>query len=166
MIPLDAFRTAALADARAEADRVLGAARDEASAEVDAARRAAAAVRDHARDRGRRAARQQLRRRVAEGRQQARERVLNARRAVLEDLQTAVRERLDDQRRTDEYHQLRERLVRTARQQLGVAALVEEDGEVGGIVASVPGRRVDYRLPVLVACVVEDMAAALEELWR
>ena len=166
MIELTAFRDAVLGDARTAAAQLMAAAGEEADGWVHAARADAEEVRTRARQRGQAAARHQLQRRVAAGRQQAREQVLRARRDVVEALRSRALARVDEQRGSADYGQLRDRLEEIARQQLGAAAAIVEDPDSGGIVARSDGRQVDYRLPVLVDRVVAELGAELEELWR
>ncbi len=66
----------------------------------------------------------------------------------------------------DSGSQLIERLGALARSQLGPDAEVVVDPVRGGVVASAPGRRVDYTLPVLVERCVDRMGAEVDRLWR
>jgi V/A-type H+-transporting ATPase subunit E len=163
---LTVFRDAVLAEARRAADALLAETDVVVDAQLDAARTEAEQLRATARAHGREAAEHELRRRVAEARQEARGTVLRARRDVLDELRDRVVQQLLDCRGGADYEALCDRLGRAAREQLGADAAVDEDHAIGGVVGSAGGRRVDYRLPVLVDRALEDMAGTLEELWR
>lgn len=158
MTTLDAFRQATLDDATAAADRLVTTADHDATDTVRAAREAAERVRDRAREEGREAARRHHLRASAEVRRQAREQVLRAHRQVREELRERAIAALLRDRDGEPYRRLCARLTAAARRQLGSHARVDEDPERGGVVGRRDRRRVDYRLPVLVDAVMQDLA--------
>lgn len=163
---LDAFRRSVLTEAREDARRELDSADDEVRHHVTDAQAQAARLVDSARREGREAAELETRRRRSEARRGARERVLHARRDALEQLRRRVLELLLERRGSVAYRGLLDRLETTARNQLAGSVEIERTPDGGGLVAHVDGRRVDYRLPVLVDSALEGLGTQLEELWR
>lgn len=162
-VRLDAFRNAVLADARSEAERTFEAAARDAEATLAEARRRAEQLIEQARREGRDAAERETRRRRIDARRQARALVLRERRRALDRLRDTVLERLRD---GATYERLEAVLVQQAQRQLGANAKIERHGDAGGLVAYSDGRRVDYRLPVLVERAIDELGSRLEDLWR
>lgn len=112
------------------------------------------------------AAREAVRRRATATRR-AREIRLQAQRRQVEELQRRSREailRLHDDSR---YPELLDRLVRTARDQLGPDAEVELDPPgLGGVIGRKGRTSVDYTLPALVDRTIASLGDELEVLWR
>lgn len=161
---LDTFRDAVMREAREEAGRLLDAAERDARRVLDEARERADDLVERARREGREAAEREMRRRRAEAQREARTRVQEARRDAVDHLRRRGLELLRERRGTEEYAGLMERLGATARDQLGSGVRIETGDD--GLVASVDGRRVDYRLPALVDRLMEELGGELEELWR
>jgi len=90
-----------------------------------------------------------------------------AQRRQVEELQRRSREailRLHDDSR---YPELLDRLVRTARDQLGPDAEVELDPPgLGGVIGRKGRTSVDYTLPALVDRTIASLGDELEVLWR
>jgi vacuolar-type H+-ATPase subunit E/Vma4 len=162
---LDAFRRTILADAQQEARRCLDDAHAAAQRRLDDAQAGAAQVLEDARTEGREAAELEATRRRAEARRAAHEQVLRARRDALEHLRSRVLDGLVERRDDDAYRKLLDRLEAAATRQLGAGAEVDRSPAGGGLVARRAGRRVDYRLEVLVDDALTSMGAQLRELW-
>lgn len=165
-VRLHTFRAAILDEAREHARKETADAERAARQLMQDAQRQAEQRRERARRQGRQMAERKTRRRRVEARRHAREMRLRARRETLDQLRQRVLERLDEQRDTPAYRALLERWERLARRQLGDDAAIDTKLDVGGLVAHAGGRRVDYRLPVVVDRVLEDMGSELEELWQ
>jgi vacuolar-type H+-ATPase subunit E/Vma4 len=131
-----------VAAARAEADRVLAAARDAGAREGAAAAVSALVL----------------------ARSRARARELAARSELLDALRQEVAERLLAVRNDAGWADLQAALALRARALLGPDAAVTELPD-GGVVATVPGRRVDLSLTALADAAVGLSAAAVERLW-
>jgi vacuolar-type H+-ATPase subunit E/Vma4 len=162
---LDAFRRTILADAHKEARRRVGDAEEAAQRQVSDAQAAGARLLEEARAEGCEAAELEAARRRAEARRTAHQRVLRARRDALERLRRRVLDGLDEHRDDEAYDRLLDCLEAAARRQLGPGTDVDRAPAGGGLVAKQGGRRVDYRLPVLVDDELSAMGARLRELW-
>ncbi len=162
---LEPVRIALLADARAEAARIVESARDEADAIVEHARHEADEVVQQARRRADSTATAHAARALLRAARDAQSAVMHAREAVRRELvrrlELAVARMRDDAR----YPALLDRLEDVARGQLGQDALIERDPSDGGIVAVDGSRRVDYRLPALAERVLETFGDEEAALW-
>ncbi|MFJ3718499.1 hypothetical protein [Streptomyces sp. NPDC090057] len=164
--PVDALepvRAELLRTARAEAGAVLDRARAEAQETLRAARGAADRVLAAAREAGAAdgaAAAAGERTRAAEDAWAAE---LAARAEVYADLRAGVRAGL--RRALAEDAGARDRLVAVARGLLGAGARVT-DAEGGGVVAEVPGRRVDLSADTLADRALDRTGALAEQLWE
>lgn len=144
-----------VADARRVADERVAAAQEEADEAIDEVRRrveaTAAARAEQARERARRAAHAS---------------VLRAHDELRHELVERVRLAMGELRRDPRYPALLDRLERMARDQLGSGTEIERDPDPdGGVVGSVGGRRVDYRLPALADRAVAAIADEVVTLW-
>ncbi len=163
---LDALREALVTQARRESS-VLEAEAERAAAErIESARSQAGRLTEQAQADGREQTERAVRRRLSSARRQGREVVLRAHRDALDRLRDRVVERLRDAEHASGCSRLLADLADRARGQLGAGAKVEDDRAVGGFVARAGGRVVDYRLPEVVARVMEEMGDELEDLWR
>lgn len=162
---VDVFRESVLADARAEASRLLAEADDDSRRRIGDAEDRADELRRRARQQGRDAERRRLQQQQADERRRAREAVLRARQAARQRLRADVLERLAERRGEDDLAALTTRCVAAARRQLGDGAQVEVADD-GGVVARADDRLVDYRLASLVDIVIDDMGTAVQELWQ
>ncbi|MGZ4682593.1 MAG: hypothetical protein ACXV8G_09050 [Acidimicrobiales bacterium] len=161
---LDRVRETLLAESRADADAELAGAEEwierqradahrrasDRLAESDAAGRADA---DAQLATARAVARREARRLVLQARSEARSALVRRALEELQSLPDDPRSRVDD------------RLDALARSQLGPDAEVTVDPVHGGVVATASGRRVDYRLPVLVERCVDRMGPEVDRLW-
>lgn len=157
-------REALLAHARAEGADAL--ARAEAAAEqlVSGARDEAAAIRAEARAAGERDAAAIRARDVARARREARGAVLRAQSAAYEELRRRARESVRALREDPEYPVLVDALRARAVARLGSDAVVRELPE-GGVLAEVPGRRLDLSLDALADAAVERLGGVVQQLW-
>ncbi|WP_048820688.1 hypothetical protein, partial [Streptomyces ipomoeae] len=102
---------------------------------------------------------------LVRARREARSRTLAARREAYEGLRRDAAERVRALRRTDGYVSLRKRLEHRARVLLGSGAEVSEHAD-GGVVARVPGRRVDLSLTALADRALDRMGGEVRSLWE
>ena len=163
---LDVLREALVAQARQEAAARESEAQRAAEERVENARSQARSLTEQAQAEGREQTARAVRRRLSSARRQGREVVLREQREALDRLRDRVVERLRDDEQAAAYAGLMEELRDQARGQLGEDAEVDDEAAVGGFVAHAAGRAVDYRLPEVVARVMEEMGDELEELWR
>lgn len=162
---LDPVRSGLLRAAHADADALLARTEREAAARLDQARAEARAILDEARRQGEADGADAARDLLVRARREARSRTLSARRKPYEDLRREAAERVRELRRADGYAALRERLEQRARVLLGTGAEVTEHAD-GGVVAQVPGRRVDLSLTVLAERALDSMGAEVRSLWE
>jgi vacuolar-type H+-ATPase subunit E/Vma4 len=154
---LDPVRAALLTAARADADRTLAAADASAAATVGAARERADRMITGARRAGEADAAAVIADERAQVRRTARTVVLRARREAYDGLWTAARAAVSCLRDEPGYRAARERLVTYARDRFGPQATIR-DADGGGIVAEVPGRRLDLSLPTFAEHAVDTVA--------
>ncbi|MDW4909536.1 hypothetical protein RB628_30410 [Streptomyces sp. ADMS] len=162
---LDPVRSELLRAAHADADALLAHAEREAAARLDQARAEARAILEDARRQGEADGADAARDRFVRARREARSRTLAARREPYEQLCREAAERVRELRRADGYVALRERLEQRARVLLGPGAEVAESAD-GGVVAQVPGRRVDLSLTALADRALDSMGAEVRSLWE
>jgi vacuolar-type H+-ATPase subunit E/Vma4 len=165
-VNLDPVRDALLADADRDANATRAAADDDAASTVAAARAAVERLLAAARADGEAEARVVSASELARAHRAAREVVLQARRAAYDRLRASVRDAASRLRATPEYEALIDGLTRVAREQLGEDPAVTVDDDVGGIVARVGSRTVDYRLPVVAERCLAAIGPAVETLWQ
>ncbi len=149
---------ALLAAARAGADRVTGQAEADASAMLAAASAQAAQILAAARTGGTADAAAAMAAEQARARRQARAAVLRARREAYERLRTQARAAVAELVHQPGYARLRARLATVARAALGPEADVR-DADGGGVIGTVPGRRVDLSLARFADRAVDAVAA-------
>lgn len=162
---LDPVRSELLRAAHADADALLTRAEREASARLDHARAEARAILEDARRQGEADGADAARDRLVRARREARSRALSARRKPYEDLRRKAAEQVRELRRADSYASLRARLEQRARVLLDPGAEVTEHAD-GGVVAQVPGRRVDLSLTALADRALDSMGAEVRSLWE
>jgi vacuolar-type H+-ATPase subunit E/Vma4 len=159
-------REALLADARAEAARLLAAADDDARTLLDRARSAAERTVAEARAEGQAAGRAKAAGEEGRAGVRAHWEVLAAQRAACERLRTLVLERAPGLRDEPGYPVLLERLTAATRAALGEGAVLEVDpAGAGGVRGSAPGRAADCTLPALAERCLRDRGPALARLW-
>ena len=164
---LDPLRAAFLAQATADADRILAQAAQEARGRVAAAGREAAAIVARARREGEAEAEREAARARTAAERNGRSLALEARREVCDAFREQARAAAQRLRDDPAYPALLDRLERAARAQLGDGAEVERDAAgVGGVRARRGGRAVDYSLAALVDRCVDALGPHIEELWR
>ena len=163
---LDPVRDALLADARAEASRIIETVRAEADAIVALARSDAAEAVQQARRRAEATSAAHSEREMARARRAAHATVLQARDELWHELIRRLGSAAERMREDARYPLLLDRLEGVARSQLGDAAVVERDPQLGGGIVAVDGpRQVDYRLPALAERVLETLAEEVAGLW-
>jgi len=162
---LDPVREALLAQAEAEAERVMGRAEERAAAQVAQAEEQKAAFVRRARAEGEAAAELEAASELTHARRKARTLVFEAQRAVYDDVQREARAAAERLRSEPRYEELLERLAALAREELGSEAELELDPPDGGVIGRVDNRRVDHTLPALVERCLTEHAAELERLW-
>ncbi|TQJ37528.1 hypothetical protein [Streptomyces sp. SLBN-115] len=162
---LDPVRAGLLRAAHADADALVARAEREAAARLDQARAEAHTILDDARRQGEADGAIAARDLLVRARREARSRTLSARRKPYEDLRRKAAERVRDLRRADGYASLRERLEQRARVLLDPGAEVTEHAD-GGVVAQVPGRRLDLSLTALADRALDSMGAEVRSLWE
>jgi vacuolar-type H+-ATPase subunit E/Vma4 len=163
---LEAVGAAMLADARADAERIVADARREAEQRVADARREAATIVEDAERDGERDASARLARERARVRRDARAVLLAAQRQVYDDLVERAHAGVRALARRDDYRTLIARLSAQATSQLGPDAVVtvDPDGEPG-LTAAAGSRRVDYRLTTLADQAIRRLGPTLAKLW-
>ncbi|NMH97778.1 hypothetical protein [Pseudonocardia acidicola] len=160
---LDPVRAALLREARADADRVVGAARCDAAAVLDAARARAAAVLAAATAAGKADGAARAARAQARARRERHAAVLAARTAAYAELRAQVRAAVRELPRW--CPDLRDRLAARARAVLGPEAVLTATPD-GGVLAELPGRRLELSLDALADLAVDGLGAEAELLWR
>ncbi|MFC4463626.1 hypothetical protein ACFPH6_03240 [Streptomyces xiangluensis] len=151
--------------AHADAEALLARTEREAAALLDQARAEARAILDEARRQGESDGADAARDLLVRARREARSRALAARRKSYDELRLEAAERVRELRGTDGFASLRERLEHRARVLLGADAEVSEHAD-GGVVARVPGRRVDLSLTALADRALDRMGAEVRRLWE
>ncbi|MFF5187334.1 hypothetical protein ACFY30_26820 [Streptomyces sp. NPDC000345] len=162
---LQPVRAELLRAAHADAEALLAGAEREAAATIAQARAQAGAILDDARRQGETDGLDAARDLLVRARRQARSRTLSARREAYEEVRREAAERVRALRRADGYASLRERLEQRARTLLGPDARVTEHAD-GGVVAQVPGKRVDLSLTALAERALDGMGAEVRGLWE
>ena len=165
-VRLDPVREALLAQAEAEAERVVGRAERRAKDQVARAEEHRAALVRQARAEGEAAAEREAAVELARARRRARTHVLVAQREIFDDVRAAALEAAERLRSEPGYPDLLERLADLARDELGADAEIVFDPPSGGVVGSSGTRRVDYTLSAIVERCVARHAVDLERLWR
>ncbi len=155
-------RDAALADAHAEAERLLVEARERAAATLTAAREHAAALREDTLAGAREAAEEDARRVLAGARAGAHELLLSVGREVYATVARDVARQAASRR--EDYRALTERLVEDARRRLGADVEIA-DAPDGGIIARAPGRQLDYSLSTRVRRCLAQLDDEVAALW-
>ena len=163
---LDPVRRALLYDVTANAEQVIAEAAADAEAVVEQAQHEVATEIERAEHRGEMSARARADQELARARAEANRDILDAKESIrcqlVGTLHAAALGLRDDPR----YPCLLDELERLARRQLGPDAVVDRDPEgLGGIVATVVGRRVDYTLPQLSDRALNTLADEVAQLW-
>jgi len=164
---LEPVRAALLADAGAEADRIVEEATRSATETMAAAETEAEATIERSRRRAELSSRAHSERVLARLRNDEQRGLHDAQLQLLsqliETVHVSARRLRDDPR----YPALLDQLESMARAQLGEDAVIERDPNPdGGLVARAGTRRVDYRLPVLAERALDDLSDEVAELWE
>ncbi|MGE7434262.1 hypothetical protein [Kitasatospora sp. NPDC001175] len=159
---LEPVRAELLRVARADAEALLAAARRDAAEAVAVARAKAETIVESARSEGTAEGEKAKSEELARARRQAGAAELAVRGEAYAQLRRRVTERLRERYETDPA--IGEGLRARARRLLGPDAQLTEHPE-GGVVASVPGRRVDLGLPALAARALDRVSVEAETLW-
>jgi hypothetical protein len=154
-------RDALLAAARREADQAWAQAESTAGLTLANAEETAAQIRKDAHARGVADCAEAVATERSRAGRQARTLVLNARVDEYRALRAAARETVAALRDDPDYPRIRQGLVDVVRSVLGTSADVRE-GECGGIVGEVPGRRADYSLAGFAERAVDAVLADLD----
>lgn len=160
--PWGPVRRVALADAHAEAERLLVESHERAAATLAAAHEHAAALRMDTLAAAREAADEDARRVLAGAAAGAHELLLLVRREVYATVTREVARQAAGRR--EEYRALTERLVEDARRRLGADVEIA-DAPDGGIIASAPGRQLDYSLSTRVRRCLAQLDDEVAALW-
>jgi vacuolar-type H+-ATPase subunit H len=160
--PWEPVRRVALADAHAEAERLLVEARERAAAILAAADEQAATQREGALAAAREAADGDARRVLAGARAGAHELLLSVRRDVYATVTRDVARQAASRR--EDYRALTGRLIEDARRRLGADVEIA-DAPDGGIIASAPGRQLDYSLSTRVRRCLARLDDEVAALW-
>jgi hypothetical protein len=142
---LEPLRDALLASARSDAERERTRAEAAAAARLKNAGEVCDQIRTEARDRGAADSAAVVAAERARAGRQARSVVLHARTEEYRALRSAARDAVGTLRHDDDYPRIRQRLIDLVRGLLGAGVGVR-DGECGGVIGEVPGRRADYSL--------------------
>jgi vacuolar-type H+-ATPase subunit E/Vma4 len=164
MSGLDALRRHHLAEARAQAEKILQHARQQAS-EIAAKRdNEARAIVEQARDEGEAAAGLDTDRAWTSARRRARGVILAAQREMYDELRSRVALAI---RQDSRFPVLLERLGHAAQRQLGPGAAVEIDRDGDrGVTATRKDRRVEWSLGAIVEAGLTGMGPGIGDLWR
>jgi hypothetical protein len=157
-------RTALGAAAHRDAAAALGQAAAEVRAVLEEARAQAAAVVDEAGRQGEQDAAAVRARERARAQREARGRVLRAQRAAYEELRRRGRAAVATLRDRPDYPDLLEQVRRRLLAELGPDADVWEPPD-GGLVAEVPGRRIEATLDALADRALADLGGGVADLW-
>jgi vacuolar-type H+-ATPase subunit E/Vma4 len=163
-VKLSAVRDALLAEARADAARLLEEADARAAATRAAAEQAGEELVRAAREEGDAAAALEGAHDGARARRTARALVLAAQREVYDELRNSARARAQELRASPDYKALLERYASAARAQLGADATVALD-PAGGLRATAGTRSVDYTLDAVVDRAVDAIGERTAALW-
>jgi vacuolar-type H+-ATPase subunit E/Vma4 len=159
-------RDALVAEARADAARLVADAANERQARETRARGQSAALLAQARADGEAEAERELAAERTTARRRARAIVLTAQREAYEALLQSVSERVSRIAAEPHYPELVERLSAVARHQLGPhTRVLAGEGGRPGVVGEVDGRRVDYTLESLAEEALKDLGPDVEALW-
>lgn len=159
---LEPVRDALLTAARRDADRAWADAELAAGLALAKAEETAAQIRSGARARGTADCAEAVATERSRAGRLARTLVLRARVDEYEALRAAAREKVATLRDDPGYPRIRERLADVVRSLLGSNALIRE-GECGGIIGEVPGRRADYSLAGFAERAVDAVLADLDQ---
>lgn len=162
---LEPVRRALLDDAREEAGRLVEDAKAEAEARVSAAETCAEQAVEQARRRARATAAARARRAIGVARRDAHAVQLEAESRIWTDVVERLHRAVDALPSDPRYSTLLDGLEQAARRRLGEEATIQRDPEGGGVLASLEGRRVDYRLQTLADRALEALADEVAELW-
>ncbi|MBR7825608.1 hypothetical protein KDK95_04765 [Actinospica sp. MGRD01-02] len=161
---LDPVRDRALLRARSDAESVIAAARAEAAAAVESAHAHATAILDQARADGEARGALETARMRSDARRHARSLELEAENDVYGAVRARVASGIKGLRRRPDYPRLLDALGARALELLGPQAEIRQDPS-GGIVATVPGRRVDLSLPTVAERAIEGLGEEVWALW-
>jgi vacuolar-type H+-ATPase subunit E/Vma4 len=161
---LGPVRAALQADARADADTVLGEARRRADEIRTTAHRRAADILHESRADGERQANVAVAAALTRQRRAARTAMLAAQRELYEELRRRCAEAARAMRDDPDYPELRRQLTEYAATALGPEAAIHESDD-GGIVVSNGRRRVDLSLPTLVERELDGLGGEVQRLW-
>lgn len=164
-VSLDPLREALLAEARTDADRLVGQAEQRAATRVTRAEEEKAALVRRARAEGEAAAELEAASELTQARRRARTLVLEAQRTAYEDARREAHAAVQRLRSEPQYQELIERLAARVREELGPDAELELDPPEGGVVGRLGNRRVDHTLPAIVERCVAERGDDLERLW-
>ncbi|MFJ8200786.1 hypothetical protein [Streptomyces sp. NPDC096152] len=159
---LEPVREALLAEAREAREVALARARTEAQATLEAARARADAILTRARADGRRDGVAAAARELVHARHDAARARLAARREAYEEFRRQVADGV--RTAAGDRDDLLDALTRRARDTLGADAVVRP-GADGGIVAEVPGRRLDLTPAALAGRALDRFGSRVQELW-
>jgi len=160
--PWASLRSAALADAHAEAERLRAQAQERSAAALTAARERAQQLREDSLATARRIADDDARRVLSAARSSAHELLLSARREVYATVARDVTQQAS--RRREDYRAATERLIGDARRRLGADVEIT-DAPGGGIIAHAPGRQIDYSLSTQVKRCLAQLDDEVAALW-
>lgn len=144
-----------------DSDRILGQAREQARERLTAANGEAERIRGGARDRGASDAAAVMAAEAARGRRRGRELILRHRRQLYEQLRRSCHEAVAQLPQEPELSGLTQALAELARRELGPGAVVTPLPD-GGVVAAVPGRRLELSL----RHVTDAVLAQLGDFWE
>jgi vacuolar-type H+-ATPase subunit E/Vma4 len=150
--------------AREEAEAALDAARADRTAQIEAARTQARRLLDEARAAGEAQAAAESDRARSAARRRARALELAAASAVYDALREGVERGILALAHSAGYPRIRQALQSRAVELLGPGAESADDPR-GGVVATVPGRRVDLSLPAIAARAIDGLDEKAARLW-
>jgi hypothetical protein len=162
--PLLAVRTALLARAAADAQRLHAEADADADEIITRARAEADAIRTEARAQGEADAAAELVAERARARRQARGVVLRAQRECFDELRTRAVLAAASLRDDPSYSEWCDRMRSRLRSALGDEVIISEH-PAGGLLGEVPGRRVELTLAGLAEQALNDLGPDVERLW-
>jgi vacuolar-type H+-ATPase subunit E/Vma4 len=163
---LEPVRATLLADANAEAERIVREATRSADRLVNQAEHDADAEVVEVERRGEASARALDDQHVARARDEAHSIIMRTQEIFHQQLAEAVRDAALDLRNDPRYPALLDHFADVARNQLGDAAIIERDPEPGrGIIAVAGTRRVDYTLPALADRALDALSDETAALW-
>jgi vacuolar-type H+-ATPase subunit E/Vma4 len=163
---LEPVRDALLADADAEAARIVAEARRVADDAVTSATHAADAAVEAAQQRSELAGRAHADLALARARNDAHTNILRTQEELRRELADRVHAAVDEVRDDPRYPALLDQLEVMVDSQLGSAAIIERDPDAhGGIIAVAGDRRVDYTLRALADRALDAIADEVAQLW-